>query len=51
MIFAKITPRTKASQKLLKCGVIYAVEIGAYDDFGKPEAVKGAGAGKVIGVG
>jgi len=28
-----------------------AVEFGAYDDFGKPVAVKGGGAGKVIGVG
>jgi hypothetical protein len=28
-----------------------AVEFGAYDDFGKPMAVKGAGVGKVIGVG
>jgi hypothetical protein len=27
-----------------------AVEFGGYDDFGKPMAVKGAGAGKVIGV-
>jgi hypothetical protein len=25
-----------------------AVEFGAYDDFGKPEAVKSAGAGKVL---
>jgi hypothetical protein len=28
-----------------------AVEFGAYDDFGKPMEVNGAGAGKVIGVG
>lgn len=27
-----------------------AVEFGTYDDFGKPVAVKGAGAGKVLGV-
>ena len=31
--------------------LVIAVEFGAYDDFGKPMAVKGAGAGKVLGVG
>ena len=31
--------------------LVVAVEFGAYDDFGKPMAVKGAGAGKVLGVG
>jgi hypothetical protein len=31
--------------------LVVAVEFGAYDDFGKPMEVKGAGAGKVIGVG
>jgi hypothetical protein len=31
--------------------IVVAVEFGAYDDFGKPETLKGGGAGKVIGVG
>jgi len=31
--------------------LVVAVEFGAFDDFGKPMALKGAGAGKVIGVG
>ena len=31
--------------------LVVAVEFGAYDGFGKPVAVKGGGAGKVIGVG
>jgi len=31
--------------------LVVAVEFGAYDDFGKPMEVKGAGAGKVLGVG
>jgi hypothetical protein len=31
--------------------LVVAVEFGAYDDFGKPEAAESAGAGKVLGVG
>jgi hypothetical protein len=31
--------------------LVVAVEFGAYDDFGKPMEVKGAGAGKMLGVG
>ena len=31
--------------------LVVAAESGAYDDFGKPMEVKGAGAGKILGVG
>jgi len=31
--------------------LVVAIEFGAFDDFGKPMEVKGAGAGKVLGVG
>jgi len=46
----KIHPATKQLNCLV-VGCFYYVEFEAYDDFGKPMAVKGAGAGKVIGVG